>query len=143
MSDCLTFTVPLIGLSKKNSQQIRSGARGLFVQASEGARMAEEAIALCALAALPKRLTRHGPAFGDNYVAVRLTLDEDAEQTTVEIQDLGPQPKTGRRHTRRDVHNVADVFMDALQGIAFRDDRQARLVTCRYRGWEGIEWSAR
>jgi len=71
-------------------------------------------------------------SLGENYIAARITVDEAANRTRIEVWDLGPQPKRGPRHTRRDVHNCADAVMDALQRLAFNDDRQARIVVTRH-----------
>jgi Holliday junction resolvase RusA-like endonuclease len=109
--------------SKKNGQRImlRRG-RGRFVASSKAAEVFEQHLRLVA-----RRLR----SLGANYVATRVTIDERAQRTRIEVWDLGPQPAKGRCDTKRDVHNCADVVMDALQGAVFDDDRQARSVlTC-------------
>lgn len=109
--------------SKKNGQRILGRGRRRFVKASTAACAFEQHLRL--LAARVRNL-------GANYVATRITIDETRERTRIEVWGLGPQPKRGRRDTRRDVHNCADVVMDALQGLAFDDDRQARTVETTY-----------
>jgi hypothetical protein len=134
----ITFTVPVVALSKKNGQRITrdrdTGRRR--VRSSEECEIIEEVIALFAARAVPRGMAqRGGSAFGANYVGVRIELDEHAEQMHIEVEDLGPQPAKGRRYTRRDIHNLTDSVMDALQGVLFDDDRQARFTVCHYQGW--------
>ena len=110
--------------SKKNSQRIVKRRDGSpMVIASQKAKGFEAALAL---------LAQRCRNLGDHYIAVCITVDEAEERTRIEVWDLGPQPAKGPRHTRRDVHNTADVVMDALQRLAFNDDRQARIVITRH-----------
>lgn len=108
---------------KKNGQRILSARGRRFVKASAKA---------CAFEQRLRLLAARVRSLGSNYIAARITVDEANERTRVEVWDLGPQPKRGRRNTRRDIHNTADAVMDALQGIAFDDDRQARIVVTTY-----------
>lgn len=105
--------------SKKNGQRILCRGRRRFVKSSEAAEAFEERLRL---------LTGRWRSLGSNYIAARITVDEERQRTLIEIWDLGPSPKRGRKNTRRDIHNVADAVMDALQGIAFDDDRQSRFT---------------
>lgn len=118
--------------SKKNGQQIRRKKNGQpFVKQSDASGRFE-----ARLRRLAKRaIGEHG--LGDHYVAVRIVIDEGtaedpAKKTAIEIYDLGPKPSRGRTDTTRDVHNCADSVMDALNEIAWNDDRQARIVVCEY-----------
>lgn len=109
--------------SKKNGQRILRVGRRRIVKSSTRAGAFERH--LCLVAARVR-------SFGPNYLAARITVDEASERTRIELWDLGPQPKRGRRNTRRDIHNTADAVMDALQGLAFDDDRQARIVVTQF-----------
>lgn len=109
--------------SKKNGQRILRVRRRRIVKASTKAVRFEKRLSL--LAARVRSL-------GANYIAARITVDEAEERTKIEVWDLGPQPKRGRRHTRRDIHNTADTVMDALLGLAYDDDRQARIVVTQH-----------
>lgn len=108
--------------SKKNSQRIRRRAGRPFVTSSGQSKAFERHL----------RLVARGDSLGSRYVAVRITVDERAGRTRIEAWDLGEPPRRGPKHTRRDVHNCADAVMDALQGIWFDDDRQARAVVCQH-----------
>ena len=109
--------------SKKNGQRILRAGRRRIVKSSTRSVAFEKRLRL-----LAARIR----SIGHNYLAARITIDEAEERTRIEIWDLGTQPTKGPRHTRRDVHNTADVVMDALQRIAFHDDRQARIVVTRH-----------
>jgi hypothetical protein len=119
----LTLSIPFLPASKKNSQQIlrrRSGRR--FVRASDQAVADEAAVHLLARSAAGP-----GVRFGDRDVAVRMVAYPLKQRVEVTVTDAGPKPKgsTGRR---RDLHNLAEVILDALQGVAFENDNQvARL----------------
>lgn len=116
-----------IPLSKKNSQRIlktRAGRR--FVKQSAESEIFERRLKALARGVIARE------GLGDHYVAVRIVIDEQREKTAIEIYDLGPQPARGRKDTRRDIHNCADSVMDALNNIAWNDDRQARIVVCEY-----------
>ena len=119
----LELDVAGIPPSKKNGQRILRVRGRRIVKASTECVAFEQRLRL--LAARIRSL-------GANYIAARITVDEAADRTRIEVWDLGPQPQRGPRHTRRDVHNCADVVMDALQGLAFDDDRQARTVVTRH-----------
>lgn len=109
--------------SKKNGQRILRAGRRRIVKSSTRSVAFEKRLRL-----LAARIRSLGP----NYIATRITIDEAKKRTRIEVWDLGPQPAKGPRHTRRDVHNTADVVMDALQRLAFNDDRQARVVETRH-----------
>ncbi len=109
--------------SKKNGQRILRARGRRIVKASTKAVNFEKRLRL---------LVAGIRSLGANYIAARITDDEAANRTRIEVWDLGPQPKRGPRHTRRDIHNTADAVMDALQRLAFDDDRQARIVVTRH-----------
>ena len=110
--------------SKKNRQRILRSARTgrPFVSSSGQAKSFERHL----------RLVARGASLGANYVAVRITVDERGGKTRIEAWDLGNPPTRGPKNTRRDVHNCADAVMDALQGVWWDDDRQARAVVCQH-----------
>lgn len=115
-------TIDAIPPSKKNGQRILRAGRRRIVKASKAAVGFEVHL----------RLLARVRSLGANYVGVRITVDERAGRTRIELWDLGPPPAKGPKDTRRDVHNCADAVMDALQGIAFDDDRQARWVLTEF-----------
>lgn len=117
----IVLTIDGIPPSKKNRQRILRNPRTgrPMVKASKAACAFEQHLGLVA-----QRLT----SLGSRYVGVVITIDEERERTRIEVYDCGEQPKRGRRGTKRDVHNCADAVMDALQGRAFDDDRQARFT---------------
>ena len=119
----LELDVAGIPPSKKNGQRILRARGRHFVKASAECVAFEQRLRL---------LVAGIRSLGENYIAARITVDEAANRTRIEVWDLGPQPKRGPRHTRRDVHNCADAVMDALQRLAFDDDRQARIVVTRH-----------
>ena len=141
-----SFVVPFIPRSSKNNTQIRSAkyargrARGrhgkLWVSKDDTVVAEQEAIRSFARAALRNVLaaTDGATALGRNYCSVEFELDEQNQQMRVTIHDLGPRAKQ-REWTKRDVHSVIETTMDALQGVVFDDDRQARDVRSR---WEEL-----
>lgn len=129
-----TFRLVLDGVpkSKKNGQKILRGRGGRPIVKQSGESEQFEA----RIRRLAKRAIGEN-GLGDRYVAVRIVVDEGtkespAKRTAIEIYDLGPQPTRGRTDTQRDIHNCADSVMDALNKIAWDDDRQGRMVLCEH-----------
>lgn len=123
----LVIVVPLIPRSAKNSRRIVHVRGRVRSFVSREAQSDEHAIR----AAVRDAVGRESWA-GSNYVSVAITIDESTGATRIVIRDLGPQPKRGKRDTRRDVHGTIETVMDALTGCAYVDDRQARAVSACY-----------
>lgn len=74
------------------------------------------------------------PMVEDNDVRVTIEHDVATDEIDVTIEDIGPPPcvpgssKTGRK---RDVPNLSDTLCDALEGIAYTNDRQIAEITIR------------
>lgn len=68
--------------------------------------------------------------FGSNDVAVRITVDKLGKCTAIEVEDRGPARLSKGR--RRDLHACIETIMDAMEGIAFDDDRQVVGVEVNY-----------
>lgn len=70
------------------------------------------------------------PLFGGDDVAVAVQWDWQRQQLLVEVRSMGPAPRVrGRTGRGRDLANMLDTLLDALQGAAFDDDRQVARVT--------------
>lgn len=131
------IVVPFIPCSSKNRTQIRKHGRGPNARRS----IAKSDLAAshqAAIRVIASRVLRNLPAeqrtlFGSHYVRVEVRIDEQAERTEILVHDHGPQPKRGRRGTKRDVHGTLETVMDAMQGVVFDDDRQCRGAI--------VEWS--
>lgn len=120
----LIFRVPFVPRSKKNNMvPIRAGGRR-FIGPSQALRSEERAIAQIAQAAIAAAGLPPVP-FGQREVLMVINRDVLAEELTVEVWDLGDPPKgrTGRDH---DTQNLGEVICDALNGVAWDDDRQIR-----------------
>ncbi len=63
------------------------------------------------------------PHFGDREVAVVIQYDARADVCEVLVSDLGPRPK-GFAGRRRDLANLGEVILDALQGPVIVNDNQ-------------------
>lgn len=135
----LTFRIPFVPVSKKNGQKrVLYKKNGNWIPGIRMNKRAEDqhkAISLVCQRAFddclpfPASLC-DGTPFGTNEVAVTITRHVADECVTVEIEDLGPPPK-GRTGRDRDTQNLADTICDALNGIAWEDDRQVRTITIR------------
>jgi len=125
------LTLDFIPHSLKNSQAIRRSRKTgkPFVSKSDRARRDLERIRNEAW--LAARVTHARTLFEDANVEVDIVVQENPPRTHITVCRTGPRPK-GRADRKRDIHNVPDCVMDALQGVIFDDDRQARRVTARY-----------
>lgn len=125
---------PFVPKSAKNRSEIRVRGSKRWISKSKQAERDQSQ-----MAAIVRALNLSGIGetfFGDHYVGVRIVVDEDQQETSVEIVDLGPQPTKGRRYTKRDVHGVVESIMDGIEGHVFDNDRQVRWCTVRYSDWE-------
>lgn len=139
----LTFRIPFVPVSKKNNTRritvrgrpMIAPSRQVVNQQRTIKALAFQAIGADAVQAAQTlflgALRSDAPTcFGRNEVAVTITRHVADECVTVEIEDLGPPPK-GRTGRDRDTQNLADTICDALNGIAWDDDRQVQTITIR------------
>lgn len=63
----------------------------------------------------------------DGPVAVTITLAHDKVAVNVEPAEQPP-----RKHLRGDIDNYAKLILDALNGVAWRDDRQIVRLTVEF-----------
>lgn len=72
------------------------------------------------------------PHFGKNSVRVVLEHHARTDICVVRVEDLGPPPKgfTGRK---RDLANLLDVILDAMQGPVYANDNQCSEILLRKR----------
>ena len=126
----LKFTVPVPSSSKNNRQLCRTQKGGITSLPSRSARRSKAEIQSAAREAVATLLYNHGTdgyestAFGPNDdIAVDITHDVKADTVTVEVWSTGPKPK-GKTGRGRDIDNFASTILDALNGLAYGDDRQ-------------------
>lgn len=124
----LTFTIPFVPVSKKNNTH-RITVRGRpMIAPTKKVKDQQRTIGALFTQAVGRWF---GPTFfGAEEVAVTITRHVAAETVTVTIENLGPPPK-GRTGRDRDTQNLADTICDALNGIAWNDDRQVQSITIR------------
>jgi hypothetical protein len=129
--------------SSKNAQKMRvvpGGKKGLGIPIRYRPRDvidATEAIQAAAVAALrkqaPKCFAERRPLIEDGDVSVQMVHNVANETLDVTVQLIGARPKgtTGRR---RDVVNLPELVLDAIQRIAYRNDNQV----CDLRVWRNV-----
>lgn len=125
----LIFRIPFVPVSKKNNTR-RITVRGRPMIAPTRQVKSEQMAIACAAWEAIGGSPVDGALFRANEVAVTITRHVADECVTVEIEDLGPPPK-GRTGRDRDTQNLADTICDALNGIAWDDDRQVQTITIR------------
>ena len=64
----------------------------------------------------------------DDEVCVRMVHDVASDVLHVRVYNMGPRSR-GRTGRKRDVVNMPELVLDALQGIAFTNDRQVGWLT--------------
>ena len=62
------------------------------------------------------------PMFGDDDIRVVIRHMVEDDSVVVEVSSDGPKPK-GKNGRSRDLDNMASTILDALQGLAYVDDR--------------------
>lgn len=125
----LTFTIPFVPVSKKNNTHRITVSGRPMIAPTKKVKREQITIANAALLAITRGGLFHVP-FRANEVSVTIVRHVAAETVTVTIEDLGPPPK-GRTGRDRDTQNLADTICDALNGIAWNDDRQVQSITIR------------
>lgn len=124
------LTLPFVPSAAKNRTKIAviNGRRRII--GSDRARYHKKLIQ--ELASI-KRAGHRGPMFPDESVRVSMLLRDNAT-LNIRVSFIGEKPldKAGRN---RDLHNIDDVVLDALQGYAFTNDNQVcDLRLLRYKG---------
>lgn len=116
--------------SKKNSKELRHGKRPdgtpyTYTGRSSKAKKDEESLALVALAAARAARWKQ---LEDEEVELRIVWNVGAG-LELEVRSLGPRPKAKRTGRARDAVGMLETIADALEGVAYRNDRQvARVV---------------
>lgn len=72
------------------------------------------------------------PTFGDDDIGVEMIHHAKSGELTVRVWSEGPRPRrfTGRK---RDLQNLQDGVLDALQGVLFANDNQVVNLTMQRR----------
>lgn len=68
------------------------------------------------------------PLLADDDVAVQMVHDVAREVVEVTVSRIGPRPK-GKTGRKRDVVNIPELVLDALQGLAYANDNQVAHLT--------------
>lgn len=125
----LKFSIPIeAGSSSKNSRQlVHTEGGGIRSLPGKKARAGKPVIQGAALAALSDLIGHEtGPQgfFGpDDDVAIKITRHVESGKVDVEVWSCAPKPE-GRNGRGQDIDNLASTILDALQGIAFKNDAQ-------------------
>lgn len=134
----LQFTIPVPPSSKNSRKLRRSGAKCPACKQPSGPvimyRPSEvlEATAEIQAAAREAMLNcgYSKPLFPDDDVAVQMEHEVLQDVVHVTVSCLGPRPK-GRTGRKRDVVNVPELVLDALQGLAYANDNQVADLSVR------------
>jgi len=112
---------------KNRRQLVWIGGKPRLIKSKEANRTAKHTRSR-AIKAMAKRDAPVHPT-DDVEVVMRYYVAE--ERCTVSVRSLRPRPK-GRTGRKRDLSNLPDVVLDAIQGFAYANDNQvARLIVER------------
>jgi len=131
-----TFTIP-VPPSTKNSRRLLKHGRRTIVAKSAAATRAMRSIQDLAIQELHRRALRPpsiimsgGTLFSDDDVAIDITHNVEADTVTVSVWSAGPRGK-GKTGRKRDLQNLQEGILDALQGILFENDNQVTELRMR------------
>lgn len=120
----ITFSVTTPPASKKNGKRWLKRGRKMTLVPSVKAVRSERDLAIAARLAI----ARIGDAVMpfDHEDAIRLDVIHDigTDMVHVRVSKIGELPAKGKRGTKRDSHGMIETIADALQGVAYPDDRQ-------------------
>ena len=125
MDDVVRFRVSPPA-SKKNRRIIKTTGKHPLSLPSKEARDSEQEIRN-AFTAATKRLDVIWP---DQDIAIDVTFFVKENVYEIAVQALGPKPK-GKTGRRRDLHGALETICDALNEIAYTDDRQVAFIKMR------------
>lgn len=126
MFTTISFLIPTPA-STKNSRRIFKAGNGRPIVAKSAAAIQSirqiKAHAYRALQCLGAHLESGSSLFGDDDIRVSIQHLVEEEVVLVKVSSAGPRPrgKTGRK---RDLQNLQEGILDALQGILFDNDNQ-------------------
>lgn len=66
----------------------------------------------------------NGPMFEDGMLCMKLRFTKDGTEMMLERMDLNPKVKQPTSRLTGDIDNYAKSFLDALNGVAYKDDKQ-------------------
>ena len=120
----LRFRLPSPPSPLKNSRRlIRTRGGGVKSLPSKRAAASLVAVRAAAIEALTElRESVIEPMFGDDDIRVVIRHMVEDDSVVVEVSSDGPKPK-GKNGRSRDLDNMASTILDALQGLAYVDDR--------------------
>ena len=124
----LHLEVPLPSPTK-NSRQVFVDAAGkpgsVPGAAGRKSKAVVKALALQAVAEILGRLKNLEPKLlgTDDDVSVEIIIDVPRQVAVVEVRRLGPKP-SGRTGRGKDLDNMASTILDAMNKVAYGDDRQ-------------------
>jgi Holliday junction resolvase RusA-like endonuclease len=128
------FEIP-VPPSTKNSRRLLKRGRRTIVAKGKAAMRAIPAIqrtVLERLRELDVQLPPGSSLFGDDDIAVYIEHRVETDTVSVVVYSAGDRPKRGRKTGRkRDLQNLQEGILDALQGILFENDNQVTHLTMR------------
>lgn len=127
--DPIHFQIP-VPASTKNSRRILRHGRRTIVAKSAAAMASIRQIKRAAADALhqrglrpPSDIIEGKSLLGDDDIAVDITHLVTEDRVHVVVKSVGQRPK-GKTGRKRDLQNLQEGILDALQGILFDNDNQ-------------------
>lgn len=126
------FTIPVPASSKNSRRVFRHGGRIILAKSAAAVtsqRQVRDAAA-SALVALGITLPPGSTLFGDDDLDVTIEHLVEQDACVVTVQSAGPRPK-GRTGRKRDLQNLQEAVLDALQGELFDNDNAVVRLTMK------------
>lgn len=123
MKRYLRFVIP-VPASTKNSRRLIRRGRAITSLPSKKAVVSMAQIRAAALEAADSHdRAEDGTVFGDQDIGVSIKHRVAEDNVLVEVWALGARPK-GKTGRKRDLQNLQEGILDALQSIAYVNDNQ-------------------
>ena len=116
--DEFKMTIP-VPASKKNRQRIWRVKGKPFITMSAEAKIQQETLHDYALFLLKGEVM----PFGDDDISASIRYRARRKMIDVELRRMNPRPK-GFSGRQRDISNIPEVLLDALQGALYKNDNQ-------------------
>ncbi len=129
--DEVRFRMPVPSTGKNSRKFAVRNGKSAFIKSDAARASAKQALS-AAMEACPTPW----PLFGDDDVAVEIVHHVAANEIEVVMRRVGPPPADEGERVR-DLQNLADVLLDAVQGVVYENDNAVVELSMRRVGAMG------
>lgn len=128
----ISFLIPTPASTKNSRRILKAGNGRMIVAKSSKAVQSIRSIKSAAVQVLQEHgWAGVGTPFGSDDLRVEIEHHVETECVMVTVSSLGPKPTKGRTGRKRDLQNLQEGILDALQGLLYDNDNQVTELIMR------------